>query len=134
MYLRIMTHDRPEQSAATVLIIDGDDLVRGSIKRILESAGLKVIEVPNMRDAPSLCALAFAEVTIIEVAAPTDRCLETIRELRRQCPAAAVIAISADGQTYLDMAKAAGATHVLAKPFDDVALIDAVTRDRSPRV
>jgi two-component system response regulator (stage 0 sporulation protein F) len=112
----------------TVLIIDGYDLVRGSVKRILDSAGYKVIEVPNMREAPSVCALTLAEVVIIEVDAPIDRCLETIRELRGRCPAAAVIAISADGQTNLDMAKAAGATDGLAKPFDDVALIDAVTR------
>jgi FixJ family two-component response regulator len=129
-----MTDDRRDESAPTVLIIDGYDLVRGSVNRILESAGYKAIEVPNMREAPSVCALMLAEVVIIEVAVPTDRCLETIRELRRQCPDAAVIAISADGQTNLDMAKAAGATDGLAKPFDDVALIDAVTRVWSSRL
>jgi CheY-like chemotaxis protein len=129
-----MTDDQSDQSAPTVLIIDGYDLVRGSVKRILDSAGYKVIEVPNMREAPSVCALTLAEVVIIEVAAPTDRCLETIHELRKQCPAAAVIAISADGQRYLEMAKAAGATDGLTKPFDDVTLIDAVTRVRSPRL
>ena len=128
-----MTDDRSDQSAPTVLIIDGYDLVRGSVKRILESAGCKVIAVPNMREAPSVCALTLAEVVIIEVAAPTDRCLETIRELRRQCPAAAVIAISADGQRYLEMAEVAGATDGLTKPFDDVDLIDAVMRGQSLR-
>jgi len=127
-----MTNDRHDQSAPTVLIIDGDDLVRGSVIRILESAAHKVIEVPDMREAPSVCALTLAGVAIIEVAAPTDRCRRTIRELRRQCPAVAVIAISADGQTNLDMAKAAGATDVLAKPFDDIDLISAVARGLSP--
>jgi len=129
-----MTDDRRDLSMPTVLIIDGYDLVRGSVKRILDSAGYKVIEVPNMREAPSVCALTLAEVVIIEVAAPTDRCLETIRELRRQCPAAAVIAISADGESNLDMAKAAGATDGLTKPFDDVTLIDTVTRVWSSRL
>jgi len=126
-----MIGDPHDQSMATVLIVDGNDLVRGSMRRILESAGHKVIEAPDIREAPSLCALTLARTVIIEVASPVEIHLETIRQLRDECPGAAVVALSADGQAYLELAKKAGATDVLAKPFDDVELIDAVARGLS---
>jgi len=126
-----MIGDQRDQTTAGVLIVDGDDLVRGSIRRILESAGHKVIEVPEIREAPSVCALTLANTVIMEVASPVEIHLETIRQLRDECPGAAVVAISADGQAYLELAKEAGATDVLAKPFNDVELIDVVARSLS---
>ncbi len=53
-----------------------------------------------------------------------------IRELRREAPAAAIIAISGGGQApcmlYLDFARKLGADAALAKPFRPAELIAAV--------
>jgi FixJ family two-component response regulator len=63
---------------------------------------------------------------------PEKEGLETILEMRRQRPTAKILAISGGARIgnveVLDMAAKLGADCVLAKPFDDEELSDAIAK------
>ena len=95
---------------ARILVIDDDDAVRLSLKLALEDAD------HHVEDAA--------------IFMPEKEGLETIDEIKRDCPQTKIIAISGGGsmdpENYLLIAKRVGADRSLFKPFDIQLLLATV--------
>jgi FixJ family two-component response regulator len=102
-------------------IVDDDDQVRRSAARLLRSCGYRVhvfgsAEAFLAQDCEADCAL-------VDIQLPGLSGLELERRMKRDCPAAAVVFITArdDAATVAAVRKAR--RPVLMKPFDDDELL-----------
>lgn len=115
---------------ARVLLIDDNESFRRSLHRTLVGAGYEVTDAPDGRVALREYRRDRPDVVITDLVMPEKEGLETIRELRNLDAGVKIIAISGDGggraNQYLDLARALGATHTLAKPFSREAVLAVV--------
>ena len=115
---------------ARILIIDDEELVRFTIRQILEAAGHDVGEAKNGAEGLTRFKTNPYELVITDIIMPEKEGIETIIELHRDFPATRIIAISGGGRTrnldFLKLAGQFGAAVSLAKPFSDDELIAAV--------
>ena len=116
--------------ARRILIIDDDDLVRETLRRVLEAAGFQVVEAPDGRQGTLLYRRDPVDLVITDLLMPVKEGIETIRELRQINADAKIIAISGGGRAgavdFLEMARKLGANRVIAKPFRPTELVKAV--------
>lgn len=116
----------------TVLVIDDDRLMRRLAARVLAKAGYRVLVATDGRKGVRLFREERPDLILTDILMPEQEGLETIRELRREAPKVAIIAMSGEGQTgtkqFLDFAIKLGADATLAKPFRAAELVAAVTR------
>ena len=115
---------------ARILIIDDVDLVRFTLRQILEKAGHEVLDAANGREGISLQQASPADVIITDIIMPEMEGVETIIQLRREYPQVPIIAISGGGRVgnkeYLELARKFGARHVFGKPLDRRAFLQAI--------
>lgn len=119
-----------------ILVIDDEAAVRGTIQRMLESAGHEVIAAENGRDGLDRYRKQDLDVVITDIIMPEKDGIETIREIRAIDPTVAIIAISGEGHTglpdFLRVAKKLGATATLKKPFRENDLMACIAACTSP--
>ena len=117
-------------SGRRILVIDDDDLVRETVRSILERAGFRVVEAADGRQDTRLYRSDPVDLVVTDILMPVMEGIETIRELRKISADAKIIAVSGGGRSgvtdFLGMAKKLGADRVIAKPFRPADLIDAV--------
>ena len=115
---------------ARILLIDDDDAVRDMLHQMLVQLGHIVIEGRNGKEGLELLPNANADLLITDIVMPEMEGLELLMELRKKQPPMKIIAISGGGRgnaaEYLRAAKFLGASHVLAKPFTNEALLSAI--------
>lgn len=116
---------------ATILVIDDDEMVRGFIKRVLEREGYEVVEAEDGEEGLIKYRRSPADLVVTDVLMPGKEGIETIRELRRDYPAAKIIAISGGGRalpqkTFLGIAEHLGASMSFTKPLDMGAFLKAI--------
>ncbi len=113
-----------------VLVIDDDDAMRSTIRRILERDGHEVREARNGSEGLQIFREEPAEVVVTDLIMPDKEGIETIVELREEAPAIRILAISRGGialaENALGDAEALGADASLAKPFTVDQLRSAV--------
>ncbi|MDP2137012.1 MAG: response regulator transcription factor [Candidatus Didemnitutus sp.] len=106
---------------AKILLIDDDDLFRDMLASALEREGHVVNQATNGVQGLKMFRAEQADLVITDIVMPEKEGLDTIRDLRRDFPAARIIAMSGglanDSRLYLLMAEKFGARAVLAKPF-----------------
>ena len=118
----------------SVLVVDDEDQVRQLIRESLEQAGYTVQEARDGKEGLDQYRKQPADVIIMDVMMPDQDGLESILILRREFPAARVIAITGGSDmigilNFLDVAKMMGARRTLQKPFELHALLDAVAAE-----
>jgi DNA-binding response OmpR family regulator len=117
---------------ATILVIDDDQNVRVTLRRILASAGHDVHEAGDGDSGLALCSEIAPALVITDILMPEKEGIETIRELKRAHPSVRIIAISGGGRSgimdFLDMARQLGADDALQKPFRRAELLAVVDR------
>ena len=115
---------------ARILIIDDEELVRLTLRQMLERAGHDVEEARNGREGLDVYRQKPAELVITDIIMPEKEGIETIIELRRDYPEVRIVAISGGGRMkdmdYLRLAREFGAHCVLAKPFQIADVLDAI--------
>lgn len=115
---------------ANILVIDDDDIFRDVLVSALRQAGHAVREAGDGNEGLRLFHEQPAELVITDIVMPEKEGLDTIRDLRREFPAARIVAMSGglahDPKLYLHMAEKFGATAVLAKPFQLAELYKTV--------
>lgn len=115
---------------ATLLLIDDDDDFRTGLKRILQEAGHTVLEASDGIAAVEIFRHDRPDVVITDIIMPNKDGMETIMEVRREDPAAKIIAISGGPHMipdyYLDAARVFGAIRTIAKPFKSDVLLQAI--------
>ena len=115
---------------ARILVIDDEELVRFTLRQILQKAGHEVVEATNGKNGIEVFKQSPVDLIITDIIMPQKEGIETIVELRRDYPDVGIIAISGGGRTrttnYLELAQTFGARHILRKPFGRHELLDAV--------
>ena len=113
-----------------VLIIDDEELVRVTLRQILENAGYETSEASDGRQALADYKVSRPDLVITDIIMPDKEGIETIIELRAMDPDAKIIAISGGGRIgasdYLELAKRLGANKVIPKPLNSEKLLQAV--------
>jgi two-component system chemotaxis response regulator CheY len=115
-----------------ILVIDDETFVREALQRVLGSGSATVVGAADTNAGFEALRESPADLVIIEAALPGMGGAAAIRQIRRDYPAARIIAISGGGnfglhayrpeaistRAYLAACTAAGADAVLPKPFE----------------
>ena len=115
-----------------ILVIDDDDLVRYTLRKILCNAGHVVSCAPDGRRGISVLRTEHPEVVITDIFMPEQEGFETIRQIRQDHPGTKMIAISGGfrggNMDVWRIASALGADDVIAKPFEADDLLRRLDR------
>jgi CheY-like chemotaxis protein len=105
----------------TIILIDDDRAVRGTMRIILERAGYHVIEAVDGQEGVQQYRMNHADLVITDLFMPRQDGIETIQQLRTEFPDARILAVSggafAGAEGPLTDARLLGANATLAKPF-----------------
>jgi len=115
---------------ANILVTDDEELVRFTIREMLEAHGHVVSEAKDGNELIAHCNQHATDIVVTDIIMPEKEGIESIIELKQDRPEIKVLAISGGGRTknmdFLDVAKQFGANGVLAKPFTEEELIEAI--------
>jgi DNA-binding response OmpR family regulator len=115
-----------------ILVIDDDALVRHTISRILERSGYQVVLAEDGAEGVAKFRNERPDLVITDLIMPEKEGIETIIEMRREDPAARIIAVSGGGRLgamdFLVVAHKLGAGEILRKPFEPAELLGCVSR------
>jgi len=115
---------------AKILIIDDEDVLRDSLREILESQGHTVTDAPDGVVGTERFITDGADLVITDLIMPLMDGLETIRNIRREKTNVKILALSGRGGVHVNMnlerAKNFGADAALQKPCDPGEVLDAV--------
>ena len=113
-----------------ILVIDDEELARFTIREILEGAGFEVDEAENGRIGVEKQQATPFDLIITDIIMPEKEGVETIIDLKQEFPSLKIIAISGGGRTrnldFLKLSERFGASKLLAKPFTEGQLLEAV--------
>ena len=113
---------------ARILVIDDAAAVRELLEQMLRLTGHDVVVAANGKEGLDQLRRYPAELVITDLFMPEKEGLETIRELRRDFPNVAIIAMSGEPgmPSLLGIAKRFGALKTIEKPFDRTEMMTAV--------
>jgi CheY-like chemotaxis protein len=119
-------------SIRRLLVVDDDELVRETVRTILEDSGYEVVEAAEGEEAIRALEKRDVDAAVVDIFMPKMDGLELIRELHRRSPSIRILAISGSTQGIntgmLSAARALGANEILNKPFDPSDLIALVRK------
>lgn len=115
-----------------IFIVDDDASHLRVCERILKKAGYAVVTASNGRDALRVLSQTTVDLMLTDLVMPEADGLEILTALRSSKKRSPIIAMSGSGteamrDLLLKQAKFLGAVAVLAKPFGESRLIDAVS-------
>jgi CheY-like chemotaxis protein len=126
----------PVAALRRLLVVDDNEDMRQSMKRLLEHLGYEVRVASNGRHALEMQREAASDVLISDIFMPDTDGLETIKQFREAFPGMKIIAMSGGGASleadYLSTASVVGADAILRKPFSKESLLKAL-EDLAPR-
>jgi CheY-like chemotaxis protein len=106
-----------EPIEASILLVEEDAAIRGSVGRWLGEVlpDCQIREAESDDQAAALARSQSPEVILVDVAAPNEDGLETVRKLKGSAPAAEIVALTMDeGKAHRQDVKSAGASASLA--------------------
>jgi CheY-like chemotaxis protein len=119
-----------------ILVVDDESELLELVELVLVGAGYRVTCAADVRAAGRALAGEKFDVIVTDLLMPDRDGLEFIGDLRRNYPAARIIAISGGGrvagENYLKLAKGLGAHAVLEKPFHNERLLALVASALMP--
>ena len=120
---------------ARILVIDDAAAVRELLEQMLRLTGHDVVVAANGKEGLDQLRRRPAELVITDLFMPEKEGLETIRELRRDFPNVAIIAMSGEPgmPLLLGIAKRFGALKTIEKPFDRTEMMAAVEEVLRPK-
>jgi putative two-component system response regulator len=103
---------------ARLLIVDDEDLVRLSLRRVLERGGHSVEEATSVGEARDRLAAATFELILCDVNMAGESGLALVRQVAAELPDTAVVMVTGvDDPQVADEAVTFGAYGYLVKPF-----------------
>lgn len=125
-----------KNSAASVLVVDDEALIRWSLSEALGDRGYAVVEAGSAKDA--LASIAKAEtpfdIVILDFRLPDSADLRLLARIKELMPVAEVIMVTAHNSPELSQGAAAlGAFRVISKPFDMENLAELVKQAHGTR-
>jgi two-component system response regulator MprA len=115
-------------SPRRILVVEDNPRVREVLHQTLAFAGYDVVVTADGEEALAAYAAAPTDLIITDLMMPRKDGVETIQGLRRQHPAAKVIAMTAARGRFnrLTAARHVGAHRTLLKPFEMTDLLAAI--------
>ena len=122
---------RTDGSLPRLLVVDDNEDMRQTMKRLLERLGYEVEIAANGAHALEMQPRVAADVLITDIFMPDTDGLETINLFKAAFPHVKIIAMSGGGASlreadYLSTASVVGADAVLRKPFSKESLLEAL--------
>lgn len=118
---------------STVFVVDDDDAVGRALGRLLQGAGYSVRVFTSGEQVLAALSGGTPSCLVIDVHMPGCSGVELFEMLRAIGLQRPVIFISGDAHAATAARMlSAGAVHFLAKPFDDHALLEAVSVATAP--
>jgi CheY-like chemotaxis protein len=126
---------------ARILVIDDDELVRGTLQAILESDGHQAVLAVDGEDGLRCFHQQSFDLVLCDVFMPQKEGLETVREIRQLSTDTPIISMTgslpaSDGgrldPDFLRMSGALGTTRTIAKPFRPRELLALVRECLDP--
>lgn len=115
---------------AQILVIDDEEMLRRTLRALLERAGHTVVEAEDGNQGLAQFKVQQPDLVLTDIIMPNREGVETIGEMRRQAPHLPIIAMSGGGSRggdlFLTLAEKLGASATLAKPIRQAELIAAV--------
>jgi CheY-like chemotaxis protein len=120
---------------ARILIIDDDELIRGTVQRILAQAGHEPVLAVDGEDGLRQFHRQQFDLVLCDVFMPRKEGLETVREIRQLSAGIPIISMTGSipagdngrlDPDFLRMSGALGATRTIAKPFRSRQLLALV--------
>jgi CheY-like chemotaxis protein len=116
---------------ARILLVDDDPLLHDTLSQMLALQGHEVVRALDGRQALTQLRLRAVDVVLTDVLMPESDGLEVVRQVRRDHPDIAVIAMSGGsarlpGADALRLARTLGAHGILPKPFGAADLREAI--------
>ncbi|MGH6873357.1 MAG: response regulator transcription factor [Rhizomicrobium sp.] len=112
-----------------ICVVDDDESVRGSLRALLESGGLAVLDFVSARQFLAATALERCECLVVDIRMPEMNGLELQEELIRRGHGFPVVVITGHGDVPLAVrAMKAGALDFIEKPFDADTMLASVRR------
>jgi CheY-like chemotaxis protein len=106
----------------TILVIDDNIGVLATLIYLLEEQGYNVLSAENGRAGVRIYRSQHPDLVIADIIMPEQEGITTIREIKRVCPEAKIIAISGGARLGnadpLETACRVGANTALPKPLD----------------
>ena len=124
--------------APVVLVIDDDASVRGALRDLFESIGMRVMVFDSTQEFLRTTRPKAPCCLVLDVRLPGQNGLDLQRELNEKHIAIPIVFLTGHGDIPMSVrAMKAGAVEFLTKPFREQDLLDAVQaaldRDRSTR-
>jgi DNA-binding response OmpR family regulator len=113
-------------SAATVLVVDDEPVVRALLRAALEPAGLHLLESADGTEALEISWGERPDVVVLDVGLPLLSGIDVCRALKTHLPPPRVMLIT--GNRYIDGIDDCGADEIIVKPFDPGAVLASVQR------
>ena len=114
----------------TILIIDDEEAILSFLKERLMYEGFNVLIAIDGIEGMKLFNDNQIDLVITDIIMPRKEGIETIIEMQKICPDIKIIAMSGGGrnqpESYLGIAKNAGAKYTFTKPFKTSDLVTAV--------
>lgn len=119
-----------EGTAVRVLLAEDHTLMREMTRHLLEQAGVEVVaEAADGVDAVALTLRHHPDIVLMDIAMPRLNGVEATRQIKKQCPATAILVLTAfDDDQYVAALLEAGAAGYLLKTMKASELVDAVFR------
>jgi FixJ family two-component response regulator len=115
--------------ARTVYVVDDDVSVRRALERLLRATGYRVIACASAAEFLALHEIARPTCLVVDVRMPGQTGFDLQDALRAAGRTEPVVFMTGHGdQAMAARALAAGAVAMLAKPFEDGPLLEAVER------
>jgi CheY-like chemotaxis protein len=135
------------RTMATILVIDDDEMVRGTVKAMLESRGYEVAVAVDGEDGIRQLQERPFDLVLCDIFMPNKDGIGTLRELRQGNSDLPVIIMTGGSPNagrigdrpevdYLHVAQLLGATRTIGKPFTIkqlAALVEEALTARTPR-
>ncbi len=115
--------------AATVLIVDDEELARSFVRESLQDSGYEALEAGDLASAHQMLDSGAADIILLDVRLPDGSGLSLLDRLSMEAPSPPVIMITAHGDVSIAVeAMKKGAQDFLQKPLDLEQLIQAVEK------
>lgn len=102
----------------TILLIDGEELVRKFMRRILEFSGYRVLEASDESSALEQLSNLQPDLVVMDISAPVKAGFEFCRRIRQSLQITPIICTTAGGNIITGEAAEAGCTELIDKPFN----------------
>ena len=116
------TPPSPSAAPPRILLIDDEAPVLHTLQLLLEESGYAVTVARNGKDGVAAYRTERPDLVLTDIIMPDQEGIETIMQIRRDCPDARIIAMSGGGRIgnsdFLAIASALGANATIAKPFE----------------